>query len=128
MYQRQAATVLYPSFYMIQGSTMKVTPTPTITATGTLWYYQLPPALQADDKPLFPNDYVCIEYIRIRALEWSRIVDPGTAQKFCEKIVGGMKAAGLMNEPEDDEIPFDEQVYSKGGRYGSNSYSWMEPR
>lgn len=131
-FQSTTQRVVCPSFYCVQGVSatgrqlMQVTPTPTIATQGTLWYYQLPPLLAADDVPRFPNDYVCIEYIRIRALEWARVFDPGTAQKFCDKVVAGMKAAGLMNEPEDDEVPFDTLVYSKGG--SGNGYAWMGPQ
>jgi hypothetical protein len=103
---------------------MKITPTPTIATQCYLWYYALPPRIEANQKPKFPNDYVCIEYLRIRALEWAGIFEPGTAHKFCEKIVSSMKAAGLMNEPEDDEIPMDEQVYQRRG-WGTNRNNWM---
>jgi hypothetical protein len=132
----QASTnVNYPTMYSIidvdafGNQLMQVTPTPTIATVGKLYYYALPPVLQAGDKPAFPNDYVCTEYIRIRALEWNRVYDPGTAQKFCEKIIAGMKSAGLMNEPEDDEIPFDTAVYNK--QYGGSvyaSYAWLGPQ
>jgi hypothetical protein len=133
---QRTTSVQYPRFYCIVGDdeniktqyqTMRVTPMPTITVLGKLWYYKLPPVLYSEQKPKFPNDYVCIEYLRIRALEWNRILEPGTAQRFCEKVVAGMKAAGLMNEPEDDEIPMDELTFRKGG-YDSvymNSYGWM---
>lgn len=126
-------TVKYPEFYCIVGDdgvtvtqyqTMKITPTPTIATNCYLWYYALPPRIEANQKPKFPNDYVCIEYLRIRALEWAGIFEPGTAHKFCEKIVSSMKAAGLMNEPEDDEIPMDEQVYHRRG-WGTNRNNWM---
>lgn len=131
---QKTSTILYPRFYCIQGidsttgvQLLKVTPTPSISTGGQLWYYQLPPILTPYAKPRFPNDYVCIEYIRIRALEWARIFEPGTAQKFCDKIVTGMKAAGLFNEPEDDEIPFDELSFRRGGSSYS-TYSWMGDR
>jgi hypothetical protein len=123
--------VKFPIYYNIHGidevnddrQVLNITPTPTINTTSQLWYYSLPPKLDAGKRPRFPNDYVCIEYLRIRALEHANIIDPGTAQKFCDTIVGGMKAAGLMNEPEDDEIPFNDLTYRTGGR--SASYSWM---
>lgn len=126
----------YPYFYCVQGvdtatgrQTLKITPTPTIATLGQLWYYKLPSVLASADIPRFPNDYVCLEYIRIRALEWARIYDPGTAQKFCEKIVAGMKAAGLMNEPEDDEIPMDDEVYVRQQQQGGyTTYAWMGER
>lgn len=113
-------------FYMVQGRVIKVTPQSSTVKQARLWYYFLPPALYSEEKPLFPNDYVIVEYLRIRALEWCRHFEPGTAQKFCDKIVGGMKAAGLMNEPETDEIPFDELTYHPHGRI--DAYSWLGPR
>lgn len=124
------ADIAYPAFYCVQGvnvatgqQLLQLAPTPTVSTLAVLWYYQLPAILESDSKPRFPNDYVCIEYVRVRAREWAGVYEPGTAQKFCEKIVSGMKAAGLMNEPENDETPFDTLVYSKG--YNYNSYAWM---
>lgn len=109
---------------MVQGRVIKVTPQSSVAKTARLWYYFLPPTLDSDDVPLFPSDYVLIEYVRIRALEWCGHFDVGTSQTFCDKIVGSMKSAGLMNEPEDEEIPFDTMAQR---RSGSNSYSWMGP-
>ena len=132
-YQKQT-NVLYPHYYCIVDADstgnqlMKVSPTPTVNVNGELWYYQLPAIMEAADKPLFPNDYVCIEYLRIRSLEWAHVYDPGTAHKFCEKIVAGMRAAGLMNEPEDDEVPFDPTTFRNTRGMGVNSYGWMGQR
>lgn len=123
-YQGSAETTT--RFYTILGNVLKVTPIPTEARVGSLWYYKLPAALQSNDVPAFPNDYTIIEYIRIRAREWVGAYDPGTAQKFCDKLVEKMKASGLMNEPEDDEIPFDPLVHTQGG-YKAN-YAWMGPR
>lgn len=131
---QKATDVKHPNYYCIIGDdgdvfsqrqTMKITPTPSINTSCQLWYYQLPAALEANHKPKYPNDYCCIEYLRIRAHEWQGLYEPGTAQKFCDKIVSSMKSAGLMNEPEDDEIPFDEQVYKKTDSI--QTYSWMGP-
>lgn len=129
--------VKYPIFYSVIGDDnniltqqqlMQITPTPTVSTIGRLWYYKLPAVLQSNERPKFPNDYVCIEYLRIRALEWARIMEPGTAQRFCDKIVAGMKANGLINEPEDDEIPFDSLVYHKPYSLTNNStYVWLGP-
>lgn len=131
---QKSTNVQYPSVYCVIGKSggtqiIRVSPTPTQAVLGTLWYYQLPPTLTSSDIPTFPNDYVITEYIRIRALEWARIFDPGTAQRFCEKMVAGMKSAGLMNEPEDDEIPFDDLVYRRQPTSGLyTTYSWMGER
>ena len=135
--QQQAGDVKYPAFYCIVGDdgvittqyqTMLVAPTPTIATQCQLWYYQLPALLTATQKPKFPDDYACIEYIRLRALEWAGIMTPGTAKKFCTDIVAQYKAAGLLNEPEDDEIPMDEQVYRRGSSNRHAVYGWMGER
>ena len=131
LYHQKTTSATYPSFYCIVGDDattqqqkLKITPTPSMATQGKLWYYKLPTKLNSNDKPKFPNDYVCIEYVRIRAKEWANIFEPGTAQKFCDKIVAGMKAAGLMNEPEDDEIPMDTLYYHKSrGEFAT--YAWM---
>ena len=130
-----AQGVKYPEYYCVVGDdgnvltqyqTMRVTPTPSIPTRCNLWYYQFPPALEANQKPKFPNDYACIEYIRLRALEWAGINTPGIAQKFTTDIVSKYKASGLLNEPEDDEMPQDEQVFRRRGRQSSHT-SWMGP-
>lgn len=134
---QKATNVKSPYYYcvigddgdpMSQRQTMQVAPVQTQDVSAMLWYYKLPPPLQAGQKPKFPNDYVCTEYLRIRALEWAHIYDPGTAQKFCDKIVTGMKVAGLMNEPEDDEIPFDLLSQRQIGPELLNTYGWMGER
>lgn len=125
----------YPEYYCVVGDdgntvtqyqTMRITPTPNIATQCVLWYYKLPAKLEANQKPKFPDDHACIEYIRLRALEWAGINTPGTAQKFCTDIVSKYKASGLLNEPEDDEIPMDENVFRHRGRQ-MNTYSWMGP-
>lgn len=127
-----SASVPHPHCYCIVGrqgnqQTMMVAPTPTVNVVGTLWYYQLPARLEAGDKPSVPSDYVCLEYIRVRALEWDNLIEPGTAQKFCDKLIGAAKATGLLNEPEDDEVPFDEMQLQRGNQYTS-TYAWMGPQ
>ena len=135
-YQATTGNVNYPIFYTVCGDdgnlltqqqTMLVTPTPTIATQGILWYYKLPPVLTATQRPKFPSDYVCIEYIRIRACEWANIMQPGTAHKFCERIVSAMKVAGLMHEPEDNEVPLDPIRYRSSGNAAVNAYSWLGP-
>jgi len=137
LYYQGATNVNCPEFYCIVGNdgvtetqyqTMKVAPTPTINTLCYLWYYKLPAKLEANQRPQLPYDYMATEYIRIRAHEWQGLYDPGTAQKFCDKLVSWAKASGLMNEPEDDEIPFDEQVYQRHRGSQSNTYNWMGDR
>lgn len=129
---QNSSGVQFPEYYCVVGDdgntvtqyqTMRVTPTPNIATQCVLWYYGLPNKLEANQRPKFPDDYACIEYIRLRALEWAGINTAGTAQKFCTQIVSKYKASGLLNEPEDDVIPMDEKVYRGRGR--RNIYSWM---
>jgi len=134
---QKTTDVKYPTYYTVWGDDaltstqyqfMYLAPIPTITVPYKLYYYALPAVLTGSQKPKVPNDYVCIEYVRIRALEWARVYDVGTAQRFCDKIVGGMKAAGLMNEPEDDEIPFNDLVYRRRDSatlLSQSTYAWM---
>ncbi len=133
LHNQNAQGVKYPEYYCIVGDdgnvvtqyqTMRVTPTPQIATLCNLWYYQLPPRLEANQRPKFPDDYACKEYIRLRALEWAGINTPGIAQKFTTEIVAKYKASGLLNEPEDDEIPMDELSYRHRGQ-GITPYGWM---
>jgi hypothetical protein len=105
---------------------MQITPVPQGLVNGVLWYYQLPPRLGPSDKPVFPSDQVIIEYMRIRALEWMGLADVGTSLKYEEKLVAGMKAAGLLNEPERTQFPFDTMNYRQGNFRGS-PFAWIGP-
>lgn len=133
VYYQGQTNVNTPLFYTVAGDngsvlanqqTMLITPTPTIATQCQLWYYQLPPVLEANHIPRFPDDYVCIEYLRLRAMEWQGLLDPGTSRKFCDSIVASMKSVGLMNNTEDDEIPLDSNVYLKTSDYGTQAYNW----
>jgi len=123
---------IYPNFYSVverdaQGhQLMHVTPRPQSAVSGVLWYYQLPARLGAADKPVFPSDQVIIEYMRIRALEWMGLVDIGTSLKYEERLVAGMKSAGLLNEPERTEVPLDTLNYRRQG-WKNQPMSWIGP-
>lgn len=133
-YYRRSANVLFPMLYCVIGVTsngrqqMLITPTPTVSTVGELSYYALPPLLQAGDVPMFPADKITIEYIRIRALEFSRIYDPGTAERYCDRLLNAAKASGLMNEPESDDLPLDDLSYRSNQLHNQYSpYTWMGP-
>ena len=128
---QKAGNTNIPSYYCIRGKAnnrqklLNVTPTPTQNVNGILWYYQLPAVLQATDFPEVASDKILIEYVRIRACEQMRVYDPGTAEKYCERLLSMVKAAGLLNEPEDDEIPLDTHAM-RPGNYNS-PYAWIGP-
>jgi hypothetical protein len=133
---QKSTNINYPTYYCLQdydevaeSQMIQITPTPNIATVGYLYYYAMPPALTAGKRPKVPNDYVCVEYVKIRAMEWLNLYEPGTAQKFCDKIVSGMKAAGLLNEPEDDEVPFDDLTFIHGNASaGYDVFSMIGPR
>jgi hypothetical protein len=117
-------TVLYDE--ELDKTIMKTTPVTNEDRSAELWYYQLPPKLGPNQRPRFVSDYIIKEYIRIRALEWCRAYEPGTAQKFCDKLVGGMKAGGLLNEPENTRIPFAHDSFLP--KPNATPFTWMGPR
>jgi hypothetical protein len=134
VYYQTTTDVKYPLFYCISGDdgnvltqkqTMLVTPTPTIATVCQLWYYQLPPPLEANHRPRVPNDYVCTEYLRLRAHEWQGLLEPGASQKFCHAIIKNMQGSHLLNEPEDDEIPMDQNTFMRQNTV--SPYHWMGP-
>lgn len=133
---QKVTNALFPIYYCVNGITkvdntphqiLNMCPTPSISTVGFLRYYALPARLNGDDIPLFPASRIMTEYIRIRACEYMHVYDPGTAEKYCDKLLLGVKASGLLNEPEDDEIPFDEQVHIKASDRSTYSYQWMGP-
>lgn len=127
----QASNATTTKYYCIQGKNnnrqvLNICPVPTENKTAWLWYYQLPEPLDSDSIPIFPGDYPLIEYVNLRAQEWVGKLEPGTAKAFCDRIVAAAKVNGLMNEPEDDEIPMDDLRYIPKG--ASTTFAWMGPR
>jgi len=132
---QRATNVTTPLWYCIAGDdgvittqyqTMLITPTPTQAVQAQLWQYKLPPPLEAGHKPKLPSDFAGIEYVKLRGLEKYHIIPPGTAKTFADTLIATAKVNGLLNEPEDDEIPFDEQVYIRASGY--QGYMWMGPQ
>ncbi len=111
-----------PRVYTWYGDALYVHPKPATTLTATLWYHALPTELKATQKPTFPSDWVLVEFVRLRGLEWLRAVDPGTARTYAEKEIARLRASGLVGEPEDDELPLDSATYLPGG---SDRNAWM---
>lgn len=124
-----SVTTAYTLFYTILGDpkVIKVTPQVATNTPGFLWYYKLPDILESNTIPALPNDYALVEYLRLRSLEWIGVLPAGTAMAFSNKIVAVYKSSGLLNETEDDEIPFDSINYRRGTDF-YNTYQWMGPR
>lgn len=110
--------------YCIVNNRIKVAPLTTTSQAGTLWYYALPALLTATSTPPFPDEWSLIEFIRLKALEWTRSIDVGTAQMYLQKELARFKANGLLNEAEYDVIPLENnQVLPDGALLNRNA--WM---
>jgi hypothetical protein len=109
--------------YAIFGEKIHIAPLTVQAANATLWYFAQPAALDANDKPKFPDENTLIEYVRIKALEWTKQYAPGTAIGFLQKEIGRLKVAGLLNEPEFTEFQIDQTVIDE--RNLNTVTSWM---
>lgn len=111
-----------PARYTVQGGSLRVTPTPKKTYPALLWYYAMPAVLGAADVPNFPSDFVLVEYVRLRALEWVHKLQPGTALTYARDQVAKLRKSGLFFLPEDDQIEVDPETFRAAG---GDRNSWM---
>jgi hypothetical protein len=108
--------VAVPSIYCMIQNRIKIAPVPSTNLSGTLWYYKLPGIIHASEYPNFPDEWTLIEYVHVKALEWNHSVDIGTGQVFLEREVARLKAAGLLNDTEYDQVPIENnQVFVSPG-------------
>ncbi len=114
-----------PSIYAIANNRIKIAPRVSTALSGTLYYYQLATALGPNDACNFPDEWTLIEFIRLKALEWTRAIEPGTAQNYFSKQLAGLRSSGLLNEPEyEDGIPIENnQSFTEGMNVNRNT--WM---
>lgn len=119
---RAGASPGAPSVYTIRTNLIHFWPQADVTYTAKLWMYSLDTALTADIVPNFPDDHVLVEYIRLRGLEWHRAMDPGSAMAYADMRIKELKASGIMQEAEDDQIEMDREAY---GEHGGDSNEWM---
>ncbi len=112
-----------PGCYCIVQNRIKVAPVSINNVSATLWYYALPTTLQANQYPIFPDEWTLIEYVHIKAMEWNHSIEIGTGQMFLEKELARLKAAGLLNETEYDVVPIENnQVIVNAAIYDRNSW------
>lgn len=112
-----------PALYTFTGRTLRVDITPDQSYNATLWYYQLPATLAAGDTPNFPSDHVLVDFVYHRALEWARKVPQGFAMKYLREVeIPALRTSGLGQEPENDRIPLDPQIFLGARR---RPWDWM---
>lgn len=109
--------------YTLVNNKILTLPVVTESKQAFLNYYALPPVLEAEDNCNFPDEFVLIEFIRIKTLEWSKVEKVGTAQLYLQSQLGALRASGLLHDPEyNDAIPIENnQVVLGSGDYTS----WM---
>lgn len=112
-----------PVIYAVMGNTLRVEPKPDKAYAAKLWYYALPARLQSCDIPRFPSDWVLVEYLRLRGLEWLRAVPVGSAMTYAKELCAQLKRDGLGGEPEYTSIPLDPYHFSS--RSHANDNAWM---
>jgi len=97
-----------PYIYTKINNKIKVLPLLDNPVSGVLHYYSLPSALNPQDPVTFPDEFILIEFVRLKALEWTRAreVPIGTAQQYLVKQLAGLRVSGLLDEPEfEDAVP-----------------------
>lgn len=104
---RQTTTKGRPTIYAVVGSTIHFWPKADETYSGTLYYYKLPTVLAAATVPSFPDDLILVEYVWIKAQEWHRVKEPGSALAYANQVIGELQKAGIGNEAEEDQFSID---------------------
>ncbi len=113
-------------FYTIINRRIKITPNVIENTAAGLWYYALPVAVGPLDQPDFPDEWTLIEFLRLKALEWSRAVEPGIAQVYMTKELSRFQSAGLLQDSEYESVPIrNNQVFNDQTYIQRNS--WMGP-
>jgi len=111
-----------PLIYALAGSTFHFRPEADVEYTGTLWSYKLPSVLASSTVPDFPDESILVDYIWLKAQEWHRLVQAGTAYNFARDQIKKLIAAGVGNEAEPDDIPYDSDF---AGPFDQDPNAWM---
>lgn len=117
----------YPVAYCVFGDDhIKVGPTSETSYQLTMWYYKQPQPLKAEQKPSQMDEWCLIEYVRLRSLEWIRLLPPNTAKDYLNKELANLKAIGMLNNSEYEKIPLQNFVFLDAMLGTSSSpFSWM---
>ena len=111
-----------PSIYAVRGSTIHIWPKTDKAYTGTIYYYYLPTELAASTVPVFPDDWVLVNYVWIKAQEWHRALPPGSAMEFANKYIVELQKSGIGPESEEDTLGLDSGFVKPTS---TNPNSWM---
>lgn len=117
----------YPVSYCVFGDEhIRVAPISETSYQLTLWYFKQPATLRAEDIPKGMDEWCLVEYIRMRALEWIRLLPPDSAKTYLNKELANLKTIGLMNNAEYEKLPLQNIVFLDAMLGTSSSpFAWM---
>lgn len=96
-----------PAVYSVKGATIETRYEADKEYKGQLYYYALPAALAAATVPTFPDDLILVEYVWLKAQEWHRLIQVGSAFKFADDRIAQLQRSGIGNEAEEDQLDLD---------------------
>lgn len=114
-----------PKFYIEAPPNWEVWPKPDKSYSAQAKYHKVPAALATGGIPTFPSDYLLVEYLHIKMKEWVNAVPKGSALQFALSVVSKFVKAGIINQLEEEQIPFDREAFPGGGSYPGSQYDWM---
>src|SRR5207244_1617462 len=124
MQNTTVSTLSQGGVYTIINGRIKIAPSISSSQAITTWYYALPTLTKANEYPPFPDEWSLIEFVHLKAKEWSIAVDVGTAQMYLQNELSRFKSEGLLNDTEYESIPIENnQVMNDSSLYNRNS--WM---
>lgn len=122
--QNTSVVANYPTNYCKINGRFKFSPRIRTSLTGTLYYFAMPAKIDHNDVVPFPDEHSLIEFIRLKALEFSRALEPGTAVAYLNKELARFRADGLLDEAEYEAPPLENNMVI-GDPVTVNINSWM---
>lgn len=125
-YMTYATGLGAPRRYSVKGSVIQCWPVPDVNYPAVLNYFAMPPvlAIGSGQIPNFPSDQILIDLVKLRAMEWARQIEAGTALAYARKEIAKIRSAGLFNEAESNSIPLDSDQFVNAEL---TPWSWMGP-
>lgn len=114
-----------PSRYTITGTSITYDITAKETYTGIFKYYKLAAPMQPDTVPTFPDDFMLVEYVRLRGLEWQGQAEKGAAMTYAYGLIGRLTASGLAQEAQRTSFPLDPTIFHPSGNTQYGGSAWL---
>jgi len=114
-----------PQIYVMRGTAMFLYPRPASSKPfdAEIWYHRRPGVLAASTVSEFPSDSLLIDFVRLRGLEWLRLLPPGSAEKWANDRITELRVSGLAGEPENQSLPLDPSRFRPS--VNARPWDWM---